>query len=484
MRCRQSFFQRGQILILAAVSLVVLIGFVGLAIDTGRSYGVKAKLNSAVDAAAIAGARALADGADDSIRITNAKQAAKDLYGANFPAGYLGATPTPLTDAMIAATHETAGVNSGYWTVKVDGSATMPLTFMALFGLTKPVVGATGTTIRRDLDVILVIDTSGSLDTPSDTLPKLKAAAINFVNMFNAGSNGDRVGVVSFASGGVVDVGILKTGLRGFDKALVVKKINALSVTGSTAAAEGMRLALNEINGVPLVSRSSQRTIVFFSDGAPNDVPAKFCNGKVVKGLCKVPVTDGDLYSETDNKTDLSICSGSLVPCRVYRFDVRDTQLGNYLSIETLPATGFPLKNVSGTNIAGSEIPLSGYNNKRTLDLVNPVNGTLFPYKNTRCNVNKAARSMVENLANTARSQEITIHSIGLGQRINSQEITFCGYGTNEYGRVIMKRLANAADSDTRSAVQPTGLYVWAETASDLANAFATIASEILRLSR
>jgi hypothetical protein len=91
---------------------------------------------------------------------------------------------------------------------------------------------------------------------------------------------------------------------------------------------------------------------------------------------------------------------------------------------------------------------------------------------------------MVENVANAARSQGIRVHSIGLGQRVNQQEIDFCSYDSTEYGRVILKRLANAADSDTLSATQPGGLYVWAETASDLANAFATIASEILRLSR
>jgi Flp pilus assembly protein TadG len=458
MRCRQSLFQRGQILILAAVSLIILIGFVGLAIDAGRGYGVKAKLNSAVDAAAIGAARGLADGATDAIRIANAKQAAKDLYGANFPAGYLGATADPLTDSMIVATHEA----SGYWTVTVTGGATMPLTFMGIFGLARPMVGATGTTIRRDLDVILVLDTSGSLGTPADTLPKLKAAAINFVNMFNAGTTGDRVGVVSFASGAVVDVPIDKTGARGFNKTLVVNAINALSVVGSTTAAEGLRQALIEINGVPPTKRSSQRAIVFFSDGAPNGVPATFRNGTT-------DVT-GDLYSETSGPS-------TMVATIIYCFNQRYAPLvapsnvrGKYFDIASLPTS-------SGVAVLGQpDVPLASYNGKRTFSDAAVTNNV--------CNVNKAARNMVENVANLARSQGITIHSIGLGERVNSLEITFCDYGTNEYGSAILKRLANAADSDTRSATQPTGLYVWAESASDLANAFATIASEILRLSQ
>jgi len=77
-----------------------------------------------------------------------------------------------------------------------------------------------------------------------------------------------------------------------------------------------------------------------------------------------------------------------------------------------------------------------------------------------------------------------------LGDMINSLEVvkSFCpAYDTNpakEYGINIMKRLANTADSDTKDALQPIGLYVWAANASELAAAFSAIASDILRLTR
>ena len=449
---------RGQILIIVAVSLIVLIGFVGLAIDSGRAYGVKAKLNAAVDAAAIAAARGLADGSNDSARIASAKQAAKDYYRANFPTRYLGADLVPLTDADIVATHNQ---QDGSWTVAVTGAASMPVTFMGALGFSNVAVSATGQTIRPPWDVVLVLDTSGSLGPPTssaDTLPKLKQAAISFLGTFNSGS--DLVGVVSFASGGVVDVPIVKNGTRGFVQSQVVNAINALSVTGSTAAAEGMRLALNDINGVPIASRSKLRSIVFFSDGAPNSVPAIFRNASA-------PVT-GDLYSETDPPaTDRAT--------RVYRYDRRDTQLGTYTNIATLPNDGFALTNETGATVG--LIPLASYNNMRTLS------GS--PYTNTRCNVNKAARSMVENVANSARSQGIKIYAVGLGARVNSLEISYCSYGAIERGSGILKRLANTADSDTfHAAPQPAGLYVWADSASDLNDAFMTIARAMIRLTK
>lgn len=459
--CRK--YKRGQFLIIVAVALVVLIGFVGLAIDAGRGYGVKAKLNAAVDAAAIAGARALAEGDTDAARIAATQTAAQNYYTANYPASYLGSVLGPLT---VDAVHDARG----YWIVTVNGSATLSVTLMRVLGANDTTVAADGQAIRRDLDIILVLDTSGSLGPPtssSSTLPTLKAAAVNFVNKFNAGTNGDRVGLVSFASGGVVDVPIVKDGTRGFTRTQVVTAINALTVTGATASAEGMRLALNEINGVPAVNRSSLRMIVFFSDGAPNEVPATFCRGTVrTDGTCNGTLAAVDLYSETSGP-------GTSRATSVFRYDRRDVSLGDYSNIATLPNSGFTVTGVG-------DIALAGYNGKRTLALT----GSPARYTNTRCNVNKAARNMVENVANTARSQTIKIYSLALGASVTQQEITFCSYGASESGSSILNRLANTTSSDTYNAAQPSGLYVWAATDSELNNAFSTIASEILRLSR
>lgn len=425
--------EHGQILILAAFALVALTAMVGLAIDSGRGYGVKAKLNTAVDAAAIAGARALAGGDSDEARIDNAKTAAQNYYAANFPANYLGASRSlPAVDAVHSP--------DGYWTVSVSGGAIMPATFLKVLGQGDINVAAASQARRRDLDLILVLDTSGSIGAD---MTALKNAAIAFASKFNAGPNGDRVGLVSFASGGVVDVAIVKDGSRGFNRTQITNKINALGSAGSTASAEGLRLALNEINGIPVASRSSLRVIVFFSDGAPNDVPATF------SGIT------GDLFSET---------GAGGPPQRVFIHSQRNTLLGNF-GIATLPNSGFSI------NGAG-DIPLAG---RRALGAA--------PYANTRCNVNMAARNMVENVANTARGQGIKLYSVGLGADLNTLEINFCGYGANEKGASIMKRLANTADADTHNAAQPLGFYAYAPDATELNSAFATIASEILRLS-
>ena len=54
-RCRRGS-QQGQAIVLVALMIVVLFGFVGLAIDSGRAYLDRRHLQAAVDAAALAAA--------------------------------------------------------------------------------------------------------------------------------------------------------------------------------------------------------------------------------------------------------------------------------------------------------------------------------------------------------------------------------------------------------------------------------------------
>jgi Flp pilus assembly protein TadG len=447
---------RGQIAIIMALCLVVLVAMAGLAVDSGRAYGVKAKLNAAVDTASIAGARALSQGATDAERMANAQEAATRYFQANFPNSYLGAAAGTIQTTTV---HDAAG----YWRVTARGMATMPVTLLQLLpsALQSFSVVATGQAIRRDVDVMLVLDTSGSLGpptSPSDTLSKIKAAAINgFVSRFAAAPGGDRVGLVSFASGAVLDVAINKTSGRGFVRSNsshtgVEDRINALTITGSTAQAEGLRRGLAELEAVPVNVRSGLRVILLFSDGAPNDVSAGFTRTPSSGPAIAV---SGDLYSETDSPATARAT-------RVYRSDQRDQQLGDYNDIVNLPAVGL------------GGVPLGG---RRALTA-----GT--PYANTRCNVNKAARNMVENVADAARSEKILVYTIGLGARLNSNEITFCGYNSAEYGSAILRRLANDVSADTYDAEEPTGRYCYAADADQLATCFSDIASEVLRLTQ
>ncbi|MRH44308.1 hypothetical protein GH741_16820 [Aquibacillus halophilus] len=63
----KKFFQRenGNALVIMALALVVLLGFVALAVDAGRVYSQKASLQKALDSAVIGGAQVLLEGGGD-----------------------------------------------------------------------------------------------------------------------------------------------------------------------------------------------------------------------------------------------------------------------------------------------------------------------------------------------------------------------------------------------------------------------------------
>lgn len=77
--------QRGAVAVLLGLTMVVLIGFAGLAIDLGRFFVVKSELQNAVDACALAAASQLRPGQNNSSALTKAV-----AYGRLFSTGGLG----------------------------------------------------------------------------------------------------------------------------------------------------------------------------------------------------------------------------------------------------------------------------------------------------------------------------------------------------------------------------------------------------------
>jgi hypothetical protein len=114
-------------------SLVAVMGFVGLATEGGMWYGVRRNAQNAADAAAIAGALAMAQGGADA----DAVQVGKTLATLN---GFTAGAGTTVTVTPLATTG-----GSGYRQVKAVVSEQMVPLLSSLFIGTSPVVGATAT---------------------------------------------------------------------------------------------------------------------------------------------------------------------------------------------------------------------------------------------------------------------------------------------------------------------------------------------------
>ena len=136
---------KGQTIVLVAISLVIIFALAALAIDVGISYNIKTKLNAAVDGAALAAGRAVKQGTSDSERENNARNAAAEFFSANYPSGYMKSTVSsgPTTNVV----HNT----DGSWSISVSANAIPPLYFARAVGWNTMNVHALAETTVRDL---------------------------------------------------------------------------------------------------------------------------------------------------------------------------------------------------------------------------------------------------------------------------------------------------------------------------------------------
>ncbi len=451
--------QQGQVFVVVAISLVMLIAAVGLAVDSGIGYLVRAKLSAAADAASLAGARAAPKGRNRGEQIVEATAAARKFFAANYPNDYLGSTAS-LNGVRVTFDNPTPG----RITVDVDARARVPLTFMGVLGIRQLDVVASAQTIRKDLDMAFVIDTSGSVTPVADEVRTQSAA---FLDRF--APTADRVSLIHFSAGAEVDEPIRLGSRRGFNRDRMVDAIHGLAFSGLTNSAEGMWQARDQLNRIAPGNRSSMRVIVFFSDGSPNTFASffKFRDPTLCKlsgSLSSDDAPTGTPYGLQDqSQQNANAASGCF-----QGFDMT----------AQLTASAFPTW-YNAHNINDREFRVIT-NTPRVV-----TNDTSTPER-AYANVNLAAKNLAESIAARARAEGIHVFTLGLGPEL--KQVTGASTSPDDTGENLLKCMANTADAPARckaaAASQPTGVYCHAETADALQPCFSTLAAEILRLTR
>jgi Flp pilus assembly protein TadG len=158
---RRTRGERGQILPLVALALVVLLGISAFAIDVGFAYYAKRQLQSATDAAALAGAQDLPNTA-------TALSTAASYAAANTPANLSSFSftyQTKCTATAIVATGCNAAVNPN--SLVVTGTASTDTWFAGLFGYKHFNVSAHANACSpcssTPVDIVIALDRTGSM---------------------------------------------------------------------------------------------------------------------------------------------------------------------------------------------------------------------------------------------------------------------------------------------------------------------------------
>ncbi|MBV9302096.1 MAG: VWA domain-containing protein [Acidobacteriaceae bacterium] len=480
----------------------VVLPLVGLAIDGSVGYWLKAKLSSAVDAAALAAGRSLSVGLTLQAQINSATQTAQTYFAANFPTGLMGT-------ALVGGQPNVAIAQTGTHTrtVTVSATVTAPLYFMPILGIRTATLAATGQATRRDANVMLVLDRSNSMNVTSSCAPMV-ASAQSFVNQFVDGR--DQVGLITFQTGANVDYAPtihFKSNSPSLNSVL-----NTLQCTGDTSSAQALSMAYTEIKNV-INQPGALNVVLFFTDGQPNGLVATF------------PIkTQADIrYDPGVNQPPPMLYNtnpANLIPEPVSGCNIHDNLTGVIAdgSQETglplnatgytaavLSAAGVPISSTASPttiNAPGCMFPNSNWQysiygrvdvayipttdaygnsvvdgNYKPLDLFpsgNPYVGQIRP------DMPRTARYASENAADSAA---MTIRSDSTYGTI----IYSIGLGGNEAMPIdtdFLERVANDPRASNFDSTKPVGLFIYASNKSELSSAFQQIASQILRLSQ
>lgn len=257
----------GFALILNAAMLVFTVAVIGLAVDAGIAFLVKAKLSAAVDAAALAAGRSVNLANTVSQATTQATTMATNFFNSNFPSGYFGSNTPTLTPTFTQEKDGSGNIN-GLLDIKVTATVQIPTYFMRIFNINTVGVSATGTASRRGLVLILVLDNSASMGSGAgSSLEAMKAAAQNFITYF---SPYDYIGMVRFDQTANLDYAPSQT----YGDGSLNTTIGNIPPGGNTNTTSALELAYQQIKSqnLPL----AENVIVLFTDGSPNGVSCDF----------------------------------------------------------------------------------------------------------------------------------------------------------------------------------------------------------------
>jgi Flp pilus assembly protein TadG len=263
--------QRGMAIFFYATMLIFVVGCVGLAVDVGTIYMIRARLVAAVDAAALAAGRSVNLSNTVSQATTNASATATQFFAANFPTGYFNSLGTPTVTPTFIQESGGNGSPSGVLDIQVTASVAAPTYFMNIFNVHSITVSDTGVASRRGVVLMLVLDQSVSMNTSADPVSGLTAcqamvqAAGNFVNLF---SPFDYIGLVTF------DITAHLMDAPSTNHAQVSSDISNIQCSDNTNTITALNVAYQQLvaTGEPLALNS----IVLFTDGSPNGITANF----------------------------------------------------------------------------------------------------------------------------------------------------------------------------------------------------------------
>ena len=162
--------ERGQVLPWVLMGMLGLLGMAGISVDVGKAYAVRSQLQSAVNAAALAGAAEVynnPNGTNSPTSVASSYLNLNNTTGLTPVSGYPQVNTVCLN--LLMPTGSKCGSSTPNNAVKVTAAVKVPTSIIAVMGITDLKVSATAVASMQGTaqlwNVAIVLDTTGSMNS-------------------------------------------------------------------------------------------------------------------------------------------------------------------------------------------------------------------------------------------------------------------------------------------------------------------------------
>ena len=263
--------QRGAMLVMIAVTMVILFVAAAFCVDIAYMHMVRAELRTVCDASARAGAEALSRTQDENAAI----QAAINIAAQNSVAGReftLTAADIEIGTHAIQPDGSFEFIPGGeprnairVLASKTEGSpsGSVPLFFGPMFGRSTFQPQQTATACQLDRDIALVLDVSGSMSAPG-RLKGLINAVLVFVNELLGTEIEELVSLTIYSSNSSKLIPLTD------DLVAIGGTAKKFKADGRTAIGLGLRDGIDSVLNDPEARQFAAKTVILMTDGNHN----------------------------------------------------------------------------------------------------------------------------------------------------------------------------------------------------------------------
>ncbi|KQK29168.1 hypothetical protein ARD30_19165 [Bosea thiooxidans] len=270
--------QRGNVALLFGLTLVPMMGVVGVAVDYSRASNARQALSSAIDAAALMAAR-------DAQKLSDADVKTR-------VAGWIKDNLPP--DVKEGLVEPTITIDRTARTVQISAKVDMPTTIAKIIGTNHILVASNSRSTwgTNTIELALVLDNTGSMkdDGKMDALKLASNDLINVMEKAKDLSIADqiRISIVPFSTRIVLDTGLVSSSWLRWG----MKLLDCSNYSPYTCRETSTRISKQNWEGC--VADRDDPNDVTDSDSSINPYPADFCDDFSPRGQASILPLTGD----------------------------------------------------------------------------------------------------------------------------------------------------------------------------------------------